>query len=124
MKNLSFTFKSITLSMLLLVAFTACQKEEQSNQIDSQPQVPIAKTHEAKVMQQTSNVIVNMLAENPELFNNINEIIKSDAVEYMEDRILFADLFKNRTPLRRPCRHVGSPCSPCWNQSFDSKKIA
>ena len=95
MKNLSFPFKSITLSMLLLVAFTACQKEEQSNQVDSQPQVPIAKTHEAKVMQQTSNVIVNMLAENPELFNNINEIIKSDAVEYMEDRILFVDLFRN-----------------------------
>jgi hypothetical protein len=95
MKNLSFPFKSITLSMLLLVAFTACQKEEQSNQVDSQPQVPIAKTYEAKVMQQTSNVIVNMLAENPELFNNINEIIKSDAVEYMKDRILFVDLFRN-----------------------------
>ena len=46
-------------------------------------------------MQQTSNVIVNMLAENPELFNNINEIIKSDAVKYMEDRILFVDLFRN-----------------------------
>ncbi len=46
-------------------------------------------------MQQTTNVIVSMLNENPDLFNDINDAIKSDAVEYMEDRILFADLFRN-----------------------------
>ncbi len=95
MKNLSFPFKSITLSMLLLVAFTACQKEEQSNPVDFTPQNPVATTYEAKVMQQTTNVIVSMLNENPDLFNEINDAIKSDAVEYMEDRILFADLFRN-----------------------------
>ena len=95
MKKLSFFNHAIYLSMFLLVVFTACQKEEQTNQVDFQPQMPVAKTHEAKVMQQTTNVIVSMLAENPELFSTIDESIKSDAVEYMEDRILFADLFKN-----------------------------
>lgn len=94
MKNLSF-FKSVALSMFMFVALTACQKEEQSNQVDSTPQNPVATTYEAKVIQQTTNVIVSMLNENPELFNDINEAIKSDAVEYMEDRILFADLFRN-----------------------------
>ena len=94
MKNLSF-FKSVALSMFMFAALTACQKEEQSNQVDSTPQNPVATTYEAKVMQQTTNVIVSMLNENPELFNDINEAIKSDAVEYMEDRILFADLFRN-----------------------------
>ena len=95
MKKLSFFNHAICLSMFLLVAFTACQKEEQTNQVDFQLQTPIATTHEAKVMQQTTNVIVSMLNENPTLFNDINEAIKSDAIEYMEDRILFADLFKN-----------------------------
>ncbi len=95
MKKFQFFNHAICLSMFLLVAFTACQKEEQTNQVDFQPQMPVAKTHEAKVMQQTTDVIVSMLAENPDLFNDINESIKSDAVEYMEDRILFADLFKN-----------------------------
>lgn len=95
MKKLSFFNHAICLSMFLLVAFTACQKEEQTNQIDFQPQMPVAKTHEAKVMQQTTDVIVSMLAENPKLFSTIDESIKSDAAEYMEDRILFADLFKN-----------------------------
>ena len=33
MKNLSF-FKSVALSMFMFVALTACQKEEQSNQVD------------------------------------------------------------------------------------------
>ena len=94
MKNLSF-FKSVALSMFMFAALTACQKEEQSNQVDSTLQNPAATTYEAKVMQQTTNVIVSMLNENPELFNDINEAIKSDAVEYMEDRILFADLFRN-----------------------------
>ena len=75
-------------------ALTACQKEEQSNPVDFTPQNPVATTYEAKVMQQTTNVIVSMLNENPDLFNDIDEAIKSDAVEYMEDRILFADLFK------------------------------
>jgi hypothetical protein len=80
--------------MFLFVALTACQKEEQSNQVDFATETPVAKTYEAKVIQQTTNVIVSMLNENPALFNDIDEAIKSDAVEYMEDRILFADLFK------------------------------
>ena len=95
MKKLSFFSKSIALGMFLFVALTACQKEEQSNQVDFATETPVAKTYEAKVIQQTTNVIVSMLNENPALFNDINEAIKSDAVEYMEDRILFADLFKN-----------------------------
>ena len=95
MRKLSFHFKSVALSMFMFAALTACQKEEQSNQVDFVHQNPVATTYEAKVMQQTTNVIVSMLNENPELFNDINEAIKSDAVEYMEDRILFADLFSN-----------------------------
>lgn len=94
MKNLFF-FKSVALSMFMFLALVACQKEEQSNQVDLAPQTPVATTYEAKVMQQTANVIVSMLNANPDLFNDINEAIKSDAVEYMEDRILFADLFRN-----------------------------
>ena len=95
MRQLFFLFKSITLGMFMFTTLTACQKEEQSNQVDFTPQNPVATTYEAKVMQQTTNVIVSMLNENPDLFNDINEAIKSDAVEYMEDRILFADLFRN-----------------------------
>lgn len=95
MRKQSFLFKSIALSLFLFITLTACQKEEQQNQVDYAPQVPVAKTYKAKVMQQTTNVIVSMLNENPTLFNDINEAIKSDAVEYMEDRILFVDLFKN-----------------------------
>lgn len=82
--------RMILLSMVLAL-FASCEKETLGTTPDVQSTQQVQNVEERTAVE----ALVSLLGENPAYFDYINARVCSDDVEYMEDRVLFRDLFQS-----------------------------
>lgn len=87
MKRKSFLFA------MVLALFASCEKNNFESVQDIQPAQPIQNVQERNAVE----ALVSLLGDKPEYFDYINALVCSDDIEYMEDRVLFRDLFQSST---------------------------
>lgn len=90
MKN--FIFKA-TLSLMILFSIMSCEKKDMNDVITNEPVTEIQRANVE--LQRAADIIVSMVAENANYFSYIDAALNDKSLEYMEDRVLFRDLFSS-----------------------------
>lgn len=85
------SFVRLCLSVLILFSTFACEKNDviyEDNDVTGSSSDEIQES-----LQQTADILIEMIKENPDYLSQINSAILKGSNEYVEDRILIKDLF-------------------------------
>lgn len=94
--------KRIFLSLLIVLAFFGCKKH---NELQSEI-VESTVSYDGVMLQNTLDVISSMVVDNPALIDFINASIVEEK-DYLEDRVLFSDLFSEEANLDIQQKSIG-----------------
>ncbi len=84
--------KRILLSLLIVPAFFGCKEH---NELQSEI-VESTVSYDGVMLQNTLDVIKSMIVDDPTMINFIDASIVKEK-DYLEDRVLFSDLFSDNT---------------------------
>ena len=84
--------KRILLSLLIVLAFFGCKEH---NELQSEIEEPTV-SYDGVMLQNTLDVIKSMIVDDPTMINFIDASIVKEK-DYLEDRVLFSDLFSDNT---------------------------
>lgn len=84
----------ITLISTILV-FTSCENEDGVIKTPVNEQLAIEQLKIRVALESTTNTLLDMLAKDQKYYNEINKLIIAGSPEYLEDRVMFKDLFSN-----------------------------
>lgn len=85
----------VTMSLLVVFSMASCEKGNMNEQMVDEPIAATATMNASAELQKATDVIASMVAENAEYLSFIDAAINDKNLEYMEDRVLFKDLFTN-----------------------------
>ena len=84
--------KRILLSLLIVLFFFGCKEHTELQNVIEEPTV----SYDGVMLQNTLDVITSMVVDNPTVIDFINASIVEEK-DYLEDRVLFSDLFSDKT---------------------------
>lgn len=84
--------KRILLSLLIVLAFFGCKEY---NELQSEIEESTV-SYDGVMLQNTLDVIKSMIVDDPTMINFIDASIVKEK-DYLEDRVLFSDLFSDNT---------------------------
>ena len=84
--------KRILLSLLIVPFFFGCKEHTELQNVIEEPTV----SYDGVMLQNTLDVIKSMIVDDPTMINFIDASIVKEK-DYLEDRVLFSDLFSDNT---------------------------
>lgn len=84
--------KRILLSLLIVLFFFGCKEHTELQNVIEEPTV----SYDGVMLQNTLDVIKSMIVDDPTMINFIDASIVKEK-DYLEDRVLFSDLFSDNT---------------------------
>ena len=89
--------KVIFIFAIILTALTSCEKEEEEEVTLAYKENTNTLTAEQQKMRNaletTTNVLLDMISNDPAYFDELNKVIVAGSPEYLEDRVMLKDLF-------------------------------
>lgn len=96
------SFVQLCLSVLILFSTFACEKKDE---VITSPQRTQQLTIEQQTMRNaletTTNVLLDMIKNNPDYFDQLNRVIVAGSPDYLGDRVMLKDLFVDNSKTNR-----------------------